>query len=481
MSIGDPVNQQVDIAAATTNTQAGAATPSAQDGSGPRSGGEALFWAIFLSVLFFAVYSTCNWIASLRDDVGEFYFAWERHIPFVTWMVIPYMSIDLFFFFSPWVCRTRRELRTHAARMILAYSVAAVFFLRFPLKLVIERPPPEGLFGPIFQFLYSVDQPYNLAPSLHLAIRGVLWALYRRHTAGLLRWFLQAWFLLIALSTLFTWQHHVLDVVTGHLLALLCIYLIPYPSTTALADWQDARRSRRPAIAAAFAAPASLLALLAMLWGGWWLFALWPAFALGVMAAAYMGLGAAVFQKSDGKVPWLTRLLLAPYLLVNSLWFRLRRRRSKPWVRLAPGLIVGRRLDRSEAAALLAEGVVAVLDLTGEYDEQWLLRRRAYLNVPVLDLTGPSPRQIAQCLEFIDRHIGRGAVYVHCAMGFSRSPLIAAMWLVYSGRCASPEEAVARVRQARPEARIPDPPQWPPFAHPAAAAELSTDRADDTQ
>jgi len=48
-----------------------------------------------LSLLFLAVYGSCNWFTSLRTDVGTWYFEWERRIPFVALMILPYMSIDL--------------------------------------------------------------------------------------------------------------------------------------------------------------------------------------------------------------------------------------------------------------------------------------------------------------------------------------------------------------------------------------------------
>ena len=42
----------------------------------------------------------------MRHDVGTFAFAWERFIPFVPVMVVPYMSIDLFFVAAPFLCGT---------------------------------------------------------------------------------------------------------------------------------------------------------------------------------------------------------------------------------------------------------------------------------------------------------------------------------------------------------------------------------------
>src|SRR5437016_47649 len=63
-----------------------------------------------LSLLFLIVYGWCNWITSQRDDVGTLYFGWERFIPFVPWMIVPYLSIDLFFVTAPFLCRDEREL-----------------------------------------------------------------------------------------------------------------------------------------------------------------------------------------------------------------------------------------------------------------------------------------------------------------------------------------------------------------------------------
>src|ERR1044072_962871 len=90
--------------------------------------------AALLSALFLVVYGTCNWITSLRTDIGTLYFSWERHIPFVPWMIIPYMSIDLFFIAAPFLCKTDHELRTLSNRIVLAILVAGLCFLLFPLR-----------------------------------------------------------------------------------------------------------------------------------------------------------------------------------------------------------------------------------------------------------------------------------------------------------------------------------------------------------
>src|SRR4051812_22033906 len=87
----------------------------------------AAFWAIFLSLFFAIVYGWSNAYTHERFLAGgavrTFYFEWERRIPFVPAFIVPYMSIDLFFFAAPFLCTDRREMRTHAKRVLLAIAI----------------------------------------------------------------------------------------------------------------------------------------------------------------------------------------------------------------------------------------------------------------------------------------------------------------------------------------------------------------------
>ncbi len=104
----------------------------------------ALAVSVGLSALFLAVYSGCNWITARRGDVGTIAFAWERHIPYVPLMVVPYLSIDLFFVAAPFLCRSQRELSAFAKRISAAIIVAGICFLLFPLRFAFSRPPPAA-------------------------------------------------------------------------------------------------------------------------------------------------------------------------------------------------------------------------------------------------------------------------------------------------------------------------------------------------
>ncbi len=171
------------------------------------------------------VYGGCSWITAHRSDVGSWYYSWESFIPFVPLMIIPYMSINLFFVCGPFLCQSRNELRLLAQRITFAILVAGACFLLIPLRLSAVRPQPSDWTGAIFRFLRIFDQPYNLFPSLHIAFRTILADLYAKHTKGVIRLASHGWFILIGFSTLLTYQHHFVDIVGGFVLAAICFYL----------------------------------------------------------------------------------------------------------------------------------------------------------------------------------------------------------------------------------------------------------------
>jgi membrane-associated phospholipid phosphatase/predicted protein tyrosine phosphatase len=394
------------------------------------------------SLLFVAVYGGCSWVTSLRGDVGTWVFAWERAMPFVPLMIIPYMSIDLFFVGAPFLCSHRAERRLFAKRVGFAILVAGAFFLAMPLQFAYPRPVPDGWTGPIFSFLHGFDRPYNMFPSLHIALRTILADTYARHTRGPLRWLVHIWFSLIGLSTLLTWQHHVVDVAGGFVLALVCFYLIREPAFRA--------RTTNYRVGSYYACGAGMLALIALVPGGWWLLLLWPALALGLTSAAYFGLLADVFRKDAGRLPLSTRCLLAPVLLGHWLSLRYYQRQADPWNEILPDLWMGRRLSEKEAQRGTRLGITAVLDLTSEFSEPPAFRSARYLNLPILDLTAPDPGQLAAAVEFIARERKNGIVYVHCKIGYSRSAAVVGTYLCTAGIAGTVDDAIAIMRLARP-------------------------------
>ena len=191
--------------------------------------GKALAVSAGLSILFLLVYGGCNWVTARRSNVGSFYFEWERAIPFAPFFILPYMSIDLFFIAAPFLCRTERELSIFARRVVFVITVAGTCFLLFPLRFAFPRPYADGWLGALFDWFRGMDAPYNLLPSLHAALMLTLIDIYIRNTRGVVRIAIVVWFVLIALSPVLTYQHHLIDIVGGFVLAAFCFLIFREP------------------------------------------------------------------------------------------------------------------------------------------------------------------------------------------------------------------------------------------------------------
>lgn len=186
---------------------------------------KALAVSVGLSILFLIVYGGCNWITARRPNVGTLYFEWERAIPFVPFFILPYMSIDLLFVAAPFLCRTDHELSILTKRIATAIVAAGVCFLLFPLRFAFQRPHADGWLGASFDWFRGMDAPYNLLPSLHAALMLILTDVYFRNTRGVIRIAIMIWFVLIALSPILTYQHHLIDILGGFVLAAFCFLM----------------------------------------------------------------------------------------------------------------------------------------------------------------------------------------------------------------------------------------------------------------
>ncbi|PYT19775.1 MAG: hypothetical protein DMG58_35555, partial [Acidobacteria bacterium] len=75
------------------------------------------------------------------------------------WSIVPYWSTDLLYAVSLFTCRTRKELSTHAKRLVAAQFICTAGFLLFPLQFTFGRPHSVGVFGWMFDVLAIFDKP----------------------------------------------------------------------------------------------------------------------------------------------------------------------------------------------------------------------------------------------------------------------------------------------------------------------------------
>jgi len=190
--------------------------------------GRKLLVAIYCLLLFQFTYPLTAAYASTLAAVTSVVFDFEQHIPFIPWMILPYMSSGLFFCIIPFYCQQEGQLLRYAKRFTFITLFAALCFLLFPLRFSFERPIVENqLLAIFFSFLKQYDSPFNQAPSLHVAYACLFWSVLRGQFSGWKKRALGVWLLLLGVGTLTVYQHHVIDVLTALILVQVSFMLFP--------------------------------------------------------------------------------------------------------------------------------------------------------------------------------------------------------------------------------------------------------------
>lgn len=152
--------------------------------------------------------------------------ALDNAVPLVPeWMII-YFGCYLFWVINYiLVARINRDSEEIFYRFVItdmcSRLVCAVFYIAFPTTNVRPEVSGTGFSVWLLRFLYSIDQPTNLFPSIHCLVSWLCYAGIRGREEVSVRYrvFSCVFALLVALSTQFTKQHYVADAIAGIFLA----------------------------------------------------------------------------------------------------------------------------------------------------------------------------------------------------------------------------------------------------------------------
>ena len=156
----------------------------------------------------------------------------DDRIPFNEWFVIFYAGWYLLIaasllYFLLYRVESFKNLQTY---MILVQVMATVVYILWPTRQELrpEAFPRENLLTAVMAFLYRVDTPTGVCPSLHVAISlGIALVWLREKTApSWLRAAVAIFCLGVCMSVAFVKQHSVLDILAAIPICMLAEWFV---------------------------------------------------------------------------------------------------------------------------------------------------------------------------------------------------------------------------------------------------------------
>lgn len=196
----------------------------------------ALFPLAFTGLMNFLSYTGGKWIQTIfgLNNALDMTTKWDEMIPFEPIWIFPYLVTFVFWFYL--YTMVAKESPAAVCRLVtadfLGKVVCMIFFIAMPTTNVRPDVTGTGFVPFVVRFVYWIDAPSNLFPSLHcfiawLGTRQILEAKRLRFPAlnGVL---CVIGSLIVFASTLFTKQHVIADVVSGVALAEICYLIAKY-------------------------------------------------------------------------------------------------------------------------------------------------------------------------------------------------------------------------------------------------------------
>lgn len=175
----------------------------------------------WLTIEWIVVYGGSNWITGLHDYRVDLHTALDSQIPFVPATAIIYLSLFPMLWLSALVLHTPQQIQSFARAIGVLIAISGLGFLFVPAQQLYEGPAGPSTTGLAFQLADWINLNYNSLPSLHVGMAVACAYFYSRLTSLTVAVGWWAWATAIALSTLLTHQHYVVDVATGGALGFI--------------------------------------------------------------------------------------------------------------------------------------------------------------------------------------------------------------------------------------------------------------------
>ena len=151
----------------------------------------------------------------------------DSYIPFIPAFILPYVLC-----YAHWVINIimsahtgRERFNKFSTALMLSQIICGILFLVVPTTIV--RPDVsmyKGVVGVLLKFIYGMDAPVNLFPSMHCLLSWFSWIAVR-NCDNVPRWyqiFSLIFAIIVCISTVTVKQHFFVDIIGGVVLAETC-------------------------------------------------------------------------------------------------------------------------------------------------------------------------------------------------------------------------------------------------------------------
>lgn len=197
----------------------GVTTPERRAGMDLRDLTVNVMLALVFSAYFWILYGSAAAISAGKAMPIDITLPGEAVLPFVAWAAPVYLSAVLMFALSPVLLPTPEKFLPLVVTAAFEVAVCWWIYVLFPIAAPLPPPMPDGLAGFFFGLADLVNLDGNMLPSLHVALSTTIAIAVGRAGSVHLRWAVWLWAFAIALSTVLTRQHFLLDALTGFVLA----------------------------------------------------------------------------------------------------------------------------------------------------------------------------------------------------------------------------------------------------------------------
>ena len=160
----------------------------------------------------------------------DFTMEFDRQVPIIPVFVYIYLVCYAFWIINEIICGnvSKNHFYKVLTTLIICNTISTLIFILMPTTIIRPEIEITSITTWVLNFVYQMDKPVNLFPSLHCLVSWLCYIAVRKQKVFSLgyRAFSLVFAILICISTQVIKQHYIVDLISGILLAELIWWIV---------------------------------------------------------------------------------------------------------------------------------------------------------------------------------------------------------------------------------------------------------------